>query len=533
LPALLLIFLVCGASLGCGPRRAPGAADAAGSAEAPRRGGTLVTAWTAEPGGINELITPPTNTQLELLILLYDRLLEEQGDYQKGPPTFAPLLARSYEWSADHKDLTFHLREDAVWSDGVPVTADDVRFTWQAETSPDVAWEYAYTVADVSDVKVLDPHTVRFHFKRVFSKQLLSVNDVGVLPRHVWGQIPFAQWRQNGAWFKQHAVSCGPYVIESWTPQQEIVLRRNPRYYDQKRPYIDRVVMRVLPSYANVMTQLESGDIDYTPVVNPGDAARIAANPRLRLLPFWYRTVVSVTWNGARPPFNDPEVRRALGMALDRQAIVDTIWKGYARLSDSPVVTAVWAHDPALRPLPHDPAGARRILAAKGWAPGADGILRRDGKPFKFELLTNAGNHPGPIARHRRAGRTASGRVQLDGHHDRHRRFRGDDGRREHGHRPRPVGAPGEQGHRRHQQRPLLEPRGGPPDRALGEPARHRPGARRSVPDPGDRAARSALRVSLGVAAHQRLQPASARRAAQPAVQLLHAQGLVARLARR
>ena len=86
------------------------------------------------------------------------------ADFEQHPPTFAPELARSHEFSPDHKVITFHLRDDVVWSDGVPVTAEDVRFTWQAQINPDVAWDNAFMKESITDVEVVDPHTVRFHF---------------------------------------------------------------------------------------------------------------------------------------------------------------------------------------------------------------------------------------------------------------------------------------------------------------------------------------------------------------------------------
>lgn len=359
---------------------------------APRRGGTIVTGWTAEPLGVNELLVTATNVQQEMLYQLFPRLLREQPDFELHPPTFAPALARSYEWSADHKTLTFHLREDARWSDGAPVTADDVRWTWQAQVNPDIAWESSYMKEEIADVDAVDAHTARVRFKRVYAKQLLDVNEGGILPHHAWGQIPFARWRQSGDWFKQHLVVSGPFTIGSWTPQQEVVLVRNPRYYDPDRPRLDRVVMRIIPDQASILTQLDSGELDFTPTISPGDARHVTGNPRLRLLSFPYRSWIGVAWNGARPPFSDPDVRRALGMALDRRAIVETVWGRFARLSESPILSAIWAYDRALQPLPHDPAAARRILEAKGFAAGPDGTLRRGGKPFAFELTSNAGN---------------------------------------------------------------------------------------------------------------------------------------------
>jgi peptide/nickel transport system substrate-binding protein len=364
-----------------------------GGPAGPRRGGTVVTGWSAAPGGVNELILPASNVNDEILYRVFLHLVEEQPDFEHHPPTFAPQLARSYEWSADHKTLTFHLRESVTWSDGVPVTADDVRWTWQAQISPDIGWDNAFMKQAITDVEAVDPHTVRFHFSRVYAKQLLDVNEGLILPRHVWGKIPFKRWRESSDWFRHHLVVDGPFTIASWETGQELVLRRNDRYFDKSRPYLDRMVLRVFADQSSLMTQLFSGEVDFVPQISPADAARVKADPKLELISYWFRLNVVVAWNGTNPLFADPEVRRALTLAIDRQTIVDTLWGPYGRVAVSPIVAAVWAHDSTLRPLPYDPAEARRILAAKGWQDtDGDGILDRNGRPFAFELTSNTGN---------------------------------------------------------------------------------------------------------------------------------------------
>jgi peptide/nickel transport system substrate-binding protein len=386
LPAALLLA-------GCGHGEKERAAKARTGAETPRRGGQIVTAWTAEPGGINEYTSRAALPTSELIFTVFSHLLLEQPDFAEHPPTFAPDLATSYEWSPDHKALTFHLRKDAVWSDGVPLTAEDVRWTWQAQRDPAVAWDNAFMKREIQDVEVVDPHTARFHFTRAYAKQMTDANEGGILPKHAWSQVPFARWRESADWFKQHAVFSGPFVIASWTPQQEVVLQRNERYFLKDRPYLDRVVMRITPDPGSALVQLLNGEVDFMPQVGPHDAPRIQADPHLRLVAFWSNLYVFVAWNNEDPLFADRDVRRALTLAIDRQAIVDTLWGAYGRVAVSPVIASIWAHDRTLKPLPYDPAEARRILETKGWKDSdGDGVLDRGGKPFAFELPTNAGN---------------------------------------------------------------------------------------------------------------------------------------------
>jgi peptide/nickel transport system substrate-binding protein len=392
--ACLALLLAGGVAIGCGREPAPPASNGAEQpAGAPRQGGTAVTGWVAEPGGVNELIVPSSQVTNEMLFRVFLHLLEEQPDFREHPPTFAPQLAKSYEWSPDHKTLTFHLREDVVWSDGVPVTAEDVRWTWQAQIHPDVAWDSVDQKQWITDVEVVDPHTARFHFSRAYAKQLLDANEGVILPKHAWGKLPFSEWRQNNDWFKDNLVVSGPFTITSWTPQQQVMLQRNDRYYEKSLPRLDRVVIRLAPDQASALAQLLNGELDFVPQVAPSDAPQVKANPKLELIPYWFNLYVSVVWNNDRPLFSDPEVRRALTLGIDRQTIVETLLGPYGRIAVSPILTSVWAHDKSIKPWPYDPAEARRILAAKGWKDtDGDGVLDRNGKPFAFELLTNAGN---------------------------------------------------------------------------------------------------------------------------------------------
>jgi peptide/nickel transport system substrate-binding protein len=392
---LLCLVLAFGLVFACGPgdddATAPGG-EATAPGE-PVRGGTLVVGSIADLEGVNEVIIPSSRVFLNVGYQMFLRLLEEQPDFDEHPPTFAPSLAESWEWSDDHLDLTFHLRDDVVWSDGVPFTAEDVRFTWEAQTDPDVAWNDAFIKDAIEDVEIVDPHTVVFHFSQVSPNQLLDANEGVILPAHAWGELPFSEWRTKADFFTENMVVSGPFKLERWVPQQEVVLVRNERYHEEGLPYLDRVVFRMIPERSNQVAQLLAGNLHVVVQLPTTDLPRVERSNEARIEPYWHRLYSHVVWNLENPLFADREVRQALTLAIDRQEIVDTLWGQYGRVADSFIVQNVWAHDDSLTPWPYDPARARRMLTEAGWTDSdGDGVIDKDGLPFRFEMLTNQGN---------------------------------------------------------------------------------------------------------------------------------------------
>jgi peptide/nickel transport system substrate-binding protein len=391
-----------------------------------------VVATGADLSGVNELASAATRQfDQDLLAQMFLRLAQEQPDYTQHPPTFAPQLARAWETSADGLTLTFHLRDDVQWSDGVPVTADDVRFTWQAQTSAAVGWPNSYLKESIRDVEVVDPHTVRFHFTRADPDHLLDANEGFILPAHAWKQLPFAKWPESADWFRDHLVVHGPFTLASWKPQQEIVLRANPRYFEAGKPKLTQVAFRIVPDETARLEELLSGAAGLVEAIPPDRADAVAKAPGRRLLTVWQRQYTAIVWNTKRPPLDDPLVRRALTLAIDRPGLVEAIWRGRARIADSPILSTVWAHAADLHPWPYDLVEAKRLLAARGFADtNGDGLLERDGKPLAIELSTTTGNQVRRDAvvliqeQLRRAGvaittvfrEPAAQRAKLDGH---------------------------------------------------------------------------------------------------------------------
>lgn len=344
---------------------------------------TLVVGTRAEPKTLNPIAITASESQ-QIAALLFQKLLEEQDDFI----SFKPQLARSWAFSADSLDVTFVLRDDARWSDGSPVTASDVRFTWQVETDTTVAWPSASIKEHIRDVEVKDAHTVVFHFDKRYLYPLMDANDGVILPEHLLASIPRRELKT--APFGRAPVGNGPYVLKRWEGGQFIELERSPNYAGPT-PRMERILVKFVPDAVTLVAQLQAGEIDLLESVQASDLAGIKAKrDDVQILETPSRRLSFVAWNGTRAPFNDKVVRVDMTRGIDRRAIIQNVWGGHAKECTSPIVPLLWAYEPAITPIRYDAKGARAALEEMGWRDtNGDGILDREGKPFEFELLVN------------------------------------------------------------------------------------------------------------------------------------------------
>ncbi|MBZ0089895.1 MAG: hypothetical protein K8H90_05915, partial [Thermoanaerobaculia bacterium] len=160
-----------------------------------------------------------------------------------------------------------------------------------------------------------------------------------------------------------------------------------------RQAHLDRVEFEVIPDAATRFERLLAGTVDYLPDVQPSDLPRVEASPDLRLVAADGLQFEFIGWNTARAPLDQPSVRRALTLGIDRQELVDVVWRGQARVGVSAILRATWAHDPTLHPWPYDPDRARELLAAAGWKDmDAEGYRISGGRRLRLEVLTNSSN---------------------------------------------------------------------------------------------------------------------------------------------
>jgi len=374
---LTLLTLACGGG--------DGGFGSSGDASGATRGGTLIIGQISEPDALNDFVSTDASATeiMENLLYLpltrYDRNLE-----------IVPCLASSWEFSSDHRRLTFHLRRDVRWSDGVPTTAHDVAYCYRMWTDPELAWANRSMLDLVDSVRVVDDYTVTFFFQIAYADQLSDLQQI-IQPRHLLEETPALQMRSSS--FNRRPVGNGPFVLEKWVSNQVLEFRANDDYY-AGRPYLDRIIFRIIPDQTALLTNLEIGEIDMMEAVPPKDYDRISRNDRLQVWVYPYRGYVYLGWNLRHPLFASRRVRQALTMAIDRREIVDGLWYGMGQICTGPVAPHIgWAYHTGIEPYPYDPGRAREILTAEGWADhDGDGWLDKDGRRFQFELKTNLGN---------------------------------------------------------------------------------------------------------------------------------------------
>lgn len=392
---LLIGSLLAAAVAGCGGDAKSGDGESAQpAAKSPAGPSTVTVAQLADMVGFNELLAPATPIHIGVLYYgLFVQLLEEQANYASGPASMKPRLAESWEFSPDRKTLTFKLRPGVVWSDGQPLTSADVLFTFEAQKTKEIGWQLAESKDRIEKVETPDPLTAVFHFKEAYSTQLIDANEGVILPKHAWEKIPFKDWRANAAFFDKNLVTSGPFKVDSWQPQQRLVLVRNDKYFEPGIPKVDRVVIQVVPDEPTQVALLRAGTVDAIEGVPAQDVASLEKNPDIELPRHTPRTYFYIGWNVSRPFLREKEVRQALTLAIDRKAIVDSLIFGYAKVGASPYPSSFWVRKQDLAPWPFDPQRAKDLLAARGFADkNGDGILERDGKDFEIELMAPAEN---------------------------------------------------------------------------------------------------------------------------------------------
>jgi ABC-type transport system substrate-binding protein len=315
-------------------------------------------------------------------------------------PELRALAAELLPATEHNPVLEFFLRPGVAFHDGHPVGARDVRFTYEAIMDPRNLSPRASDYEPVKAVEVVDPLTVRIVYKRLYSPAV-GTWSIGLLPAHrldadalrreaaLAGADPAGFGLRQSA-FNRSPVGCGPFAFREWKSDQYIELERFERYWDGA-PNYRRYAYRIVPDLLTQEMEFYAGTLD-SYAVQPHQVARLRDDPRFQSFSGTSYSYSYIAYNLRRPPFDDPRVRRALGLAINVEDIIRYVLYDQGERTTGPFLQQTEYYDRSIAPLPYDPQAALRLLSEAGWHRNGEGFLERDGQRLRFTLITNSGN---------------------------------------------------------------------------------------------------------------------------------------------
>jgi peptide/nickel transport system substrate-binding protein len=364
-----------------------------------KQGGHIVEASTSDLKNFSSVLTNDYTSD-QMISMINDGLYTIDANAQS-----LPLIAKDKpQISSDNLTYTISLRQDVKWTDGQDVTADDVAFTYQLMYDPAYAKvnspRRGTLTTYIDSVTVKDKYSIVFKLKSVFAPFQASHLNYAILPKHVLGSLS-AEEINSAPWNSAPTVTNGAFKFVSWEKGSQVTLAKNASYY-RGAPHLDSYVFKIGTASTEVLNQMKTGEID---VAYPGigtidasqyDAAKGVDNitvysyPRLSFDFFLFQL------DPAKPAskfFGDKSVRQALYYALDRTAIGHALYFDQATVANTSMPPKSWAYNKDNQPVyGFDKAKAQSMLDAAGWTASGGGTRQKGGVPFKFEMITNAGN---------------------------------------------------------------------------------------------------------------------------------------------
>jgi len=379
----LLVLVLLGACT-----RMETAAEPVAAEGGPAYGDTLVEASIGDISGLIPNITSDSASH-EIGNLVYSNLIRTDKNLR-----LEGELAEGWDISKDEMTITFHLRQGVKWHDGVEVTADDVDFTYRYMIDPKTPTAYAESFRQIRRAEVVDRYTYRVTYEKPYSPALLSWG-IWILPRHIlegpWkAGVDLRTTRQN-----RHPIGCGPYLFREWKTGEKVVLEANPDYFEG-RPYIKRVVYRIIPDPSTIFLELKAQNIDMaglTPIHYRRQTDYPAFRKAFNKYQYLSNSFAYLGFNLLDPRFQNKRVRQAMAYAINKQEIIEGVLLGLGQPAVGPYKPGTWWYKADVKTYPFDPERAKALLAEAGWTDtNSEGILAKNGKPFSFTIRTNQGN---------------------------------------------------------------------------------------------------------------------------------------------
>ncbi len=337
---------------------------------------SLVYALWSSPTGVFNPVLYDEEYDAAVIELVYSKLFKMDENLN-----LVPSLAKSYSVSDDNLTLTFELRDDVKWHDGIPFTAEDVVFTFKSMADPDYTGPrygevekivgakefHEGTADDVAGIKLVNEYTVSFEFTEVFAPGLVRIGaDRGIIPKHIWESIPVKDWKES-AEALNNPIGTGAYKIKEFVPGQYVELEAFEDFFDGKAN-IDTFIFKVA-NQDTAMAELVNGDIDVADIssLKAEDLAELES-AGIKIVSYAGKSYQYMGFNLRQERFQDKNVRQAIFYAIDRNAIVDKLMSGNGIVLNAPLVPTGWAYaDEGLNNYEFNPEKAVELLKEAGY----------------------------------------------------------------------------------------------------------------------------------------------------------------------
>jgi peptide/nickel transport system substrate-binding protein len=347
--------------------------------------------------------------------ILYLSLVKHNWDESAADIISSPLLCEKWEWNQDSTSITFSLRDNAFWSDGVKVTAEDIVYSFDLYSDPEVnskfysSYDNLFTeINQHIDLKksfeIISPTKLIINFKPGSMPSLFDV-DMPILPKHFFSK--FFRKELSTINIKKDLVTNGPYTLSSWRKNEAIILKavENSFLYDPSM--IKELIFKIVPDENSRITQLKRGEIDLIEDVNVEVVDELKKQDYIQIVARIGRDYDYIGWNNIDPAlysqskainpnkfFGSVNVRKALSYAINKEEILKEYLQGYGELSFGPVSPIFKLYyNERLKPYEFNPGKAKEILTSEGWIDSnQDGVIEKNNINFSFKLYIASGN---------------------------------------------------------------------------------------------------------------------------------------------
>lgn len=361
------------------------------------KGGQIILGESSDISTVNGILTNDSLT-FSITGAIYETLVGASPI--DGQPV--PALADFWDLAPDGVTYTFHLNKKAKWQDGVDLTADDVKFSFDAVLDPNTGSSYRSSVNKaVASYRVVDPDTFEILARdRLVSFLYDAPGTVLIMPKHIWENVGFESWTFDpGSTGKDpsRVVGTGPFKFKEWVQGDHVTIVRNDDYYDVV-PTIDEFILQVQPNTETAVISLKNKQTDLMEIIPPGDMESVQNTDALKvdIYDIFQFTFYAFNLDPDKTPlFQDKGLRQALFYALDRDSITKEIFLGFgeAGVGTQPKLSPAYAPERMTPKYTYDPQKAKDLLASAGWTDSNNnGSVDKNGQELKFELMIPDGD---------------------------------------------------------------------------------------------------------------------------------------------